>query len=136
MRSQPMRMLPLKVLIADDHEIVRGGVRSILEEHIELVVVGEISNGKDAVDEAAVLLPDLIIMDWQIPALEGLLAAQIIKRRNPEIAILMFSINSGRQYIELARGMGLDGFIAKDRAATELILAVDAVIHNQKYFPV
>jgi DNA-binding NarL/FixJ family response regulator len=120
-----MRMLPLKVLIADDHEIVRGGVRSILAEHMELVIVGEVANGKDAVDEAAILLPDLIIMDWQMPALEGLSAAQIIKRRNPEIAILMFSINSSRQYIELARGMGLDGFIAKERAATELLLAID-----------
>jgi two-component system, NarL family, nitrate/nitrite response regulator NarL len=131
-----MRTLPLKVLIADDHEIVRGGVRSILAEHAKLVaVVGEVANGKDAVDEAGILVPDLIIMDWQMPALEGLNAAQIIKKRNPEIAILMFSMNASRQYIELARGLGLDGFIAKEKAATELILAIDAVMRHQKYFP-
>jgi DNA-binding NarL/FixJ family response regulator len=131
-----MRILPLKVLIADDHEIVRGGVRSILAEHAKLVVVvGEVANGKDAVDEAGILLPDLIIMDWQMPALEGLNAAQIIKKRNPEIAILMFSMDASRQYIELARGIGLDGFIAKEKAATELLLAIDAVTRHQKYFP-
>jgi DNA-binding NarL/FixJ family response regulator len=131
-----MRTLPLKVLIADDHEIVRGGVRSILADHAKLaIVVGEVANGKDAVDEAGILLPDLIIMDWQMPALEGLNAAQIIKRRNPEIAILMFSMNASQQSIELARGMGLDGFIPKEKAATELILAIDAVMRHQKYFP-
>jgi DNA-binding NarL/FixJ family response regulator len=128
-------MSTIRVLIADDLESMRRSVRSILQGHPGLEIVGEAPNGTKAIGAARTLRPDLIIMDWKMPVLDGLLAAQIIKERIPETVILMFSRHKDPQFIEMAKNAGLDGFVAKEGGAQALLNAIDAVMQGKKYFP-
>ena len=125
----------MRVLIVDDHEGVRRAVRSTLEGYDHLQIVGEAGNGEEALEQTAKLLPDLIIMDISMPVLDGLSAAEIIKRFHPHIQILMFSTHRVRDFIETAKTLGLSGYVAKDEDGPALLHAVDAVLHNQTYFP-
>jgi DNA-binding NarL/FixJ family response regulator len=124
-----------RILIADDHESVRKGLHLILESRENLEVVGEASNGKEAIDRSRQLEPDVIIMDLKMPILDGLAAAQVIKKSRPETAILMFSMRTSRLFTEIMERMGMDGFVSKENDSAALLTAIDAVTHNQKYFP-
>jgi len=126
----------MRILIADDHEVVREGVRDVLEHSEGVQVVCEAVNGKEAIEAASELQPDLIIMDWSMPVLDGFAAARVIKGQSPQTAIVMFSVFADRQFIELARKAGLNGLVAKEADGPALLSAIDAVKHNQTYFPV
>lgn len=125
----------IRVLIADDLASVRRSLRSILQGHAGLEIVGEAANGTEAIGAARTLRPDLIIMDWRMPVLDGLAAAQIIKERIPETRILMLSLHKNPQVIELAKNVGLSGFVAKEAGVPALLNAIDAVMQGRKYFP-
>jgi CheY-like chemotaxis protein len=124
-----------RVLLADDHEAIRKGVRQVLLANAYLEVVGEASNGREAIDEARKLQPDLIIMDWSMPELDGLTAAQMIKKFSPQTAILIFSVHTSKLFRDLAKNMGMEGFLTKGSSSVDLLTAVDAVLHKQTYFP-
>jgi two-component system, NarL family, response regulator DegU len=128
-------MSTIRVLIADNLASVRRDVRSILQGHAGLEIVGEAENGTEAIGAARTLRPDLIIMDWKMPVLDGLSAAQIIKERIPETVILMFSRHKDPQFIELAKNVGLNGFVAKEAGAQALLNAIYAVMQGKKHFP-
>ena len=132
--EQPIRT-NTRVLIADDHEAMRKGVRQMLLEHGQLEVVGEASNGREAIEEARRLRRDLIIMDWTMPELDGITAAQLIKKYSPQIAILIFSVHASRLFMDFAKSLGVEGFVTKGSSSQVLLGAVDAVLHHQKYFP-
>ena len=126
----------MRILIVDDHAGVRKGVRSTLEDCDGLEVVGEGANGEEAIAQASKLQPDLIIMDVSMPVLDGLSAAEIIKTYRPQTRILIFSSHKVREFIEVAKNLGLNGYVPKDEEGPSLLNAVEAVRRDQTYFPV
>jgi CheY-like chemotaxis protein len=131
----PSARVSARVLLADDHEAIRKGVRQVLLANAHVEVVGEASNGREAIDEARKLQPDLIIMDWSMPELDGLTAAQMIKKFSPQTAILIFSVHTSNLFRDLAKNMGMEGFVTKGSSSVDLLSAVDAVLRKQTYFP-
>jgi DNA-binding NarL/FixJ family response regulator len=124
----------MKVLIVDDQYAVRAGVRSTVESCEGFEVVGEAANGEEAIQQAARLNPDLMIMDISMPVLDGLTAAEIVKKYYQQIRILILSGHAVREFIESAKRLGLDGYVPKEDTKA-LLDALDAVRHNYTYFP-
>ena len=128
-------MIPnLRMLIADDHEIVRQGLRSLVESRPGWQVCGEAVDGWDAVQKARELKPDVIALDIGMPNLNGLEAAREILRENPKIKILFLTIYDTEQAVKTAVQIGAKGLILKSDAARELLVAVDAIQRNSTYF--
>ena len=124
----------LRVLIADDHEAVRKGVAGILESRGDIEVCGEAANGEEAVRKAHELNPDLIIMDFTMPVMDGLEASRRILKAAPQTPILMFSMHKMETLTEAAKQAGARGFITKGESAENLLRAVDNVIRNAPFF--
>jgi DNA-binding NarL/FixJ family response regulator len=125
----------MRILLVDDHAILRKAIRGLLSSHAELNVVGEAENGEEAVSSTANLKPDLIIMDVNIPGRDGISAASEIKRSWPEVKILIFSNHHLPILIKMAKEIGLDGFVAKSEGGVGLMKAIEAIELNQTYFP-
>jgi len=125
----------LRVLIADDHESVRKGVCVILGTRGDIEVCGEASNGREAIDKAKELQPDLIILDITMPVLSGIDAAEVIRTALPHVPILFLSMHQSRQIVAEAKRIGVRGYVRKSEAATTLLNAVDAVLRNEPFFP-
>jgi DNA-binding NarL/FixJ family response regulator len=126
----------MQVLIADDHEIVRRGVRSILESRKDLQICGEAVNGRDAVLKATQLHPDLVILDQSMPILSGLAATSEIHQLMPDIPILMLSMHQEKSLQDALRVAGAQGFVPKAECADKLLEAVDAVMRGETFFNV
>ena len=124
----------MQVLIADDHEIVRRGVRSILESRKDFRICGEAANGREAVNKASELHPDLIILDQAMPVLSGLAAASQIRQIMPQVPILMLSMHAGKPLLDALRLLGVRGFVPKAECAGKLLEAVDAVLRGETFF--
>ena len=124
-----------RILIVDDSAIMRRVLRAVLDGFQNAEVIGEASNGEEAIQKVHSLQPDLVIMDVNMPVLDGLTAAEVIKKFRPRTEILMFSMYRVREFIEAAKSLGLSGFVPKEDASTALLNAVDAIIHHHTYFP-
>jgi two-component system, NarL family, nitrate/nitrite response regulator NarL len=124
----------LRVVIADDHDVVRKGVRSILESRSDVNVVGEASNGKEALQQAVELKPDLIVLDVSMPVMDGISAAKEIKKVLPATPILILSMHSGREMVRAAQSAGAQGFITKTDVAGVLLDAVDSLQKGETFF--
>jgi len=124
-----------RILIADDHEVMRRGVRGLLESHEEWVVCGEAFEGREAVVKSRELRPDLIIMDINMPGLTGIAAAQQIRRENPSAKILFFSVHESAQTVREVVNAGAQGYVAKSRAGHDLVDAVRNVLDGGTFFP-
>jgi DNA-binding NarL/FixJ family response regulator len=135
LRSNPGEKIALRILIADDHVAVRKGVCAILSSRLDLEVCGEAENGKEAVEKAKQLRPDLIILDVTMPVMSGFDAAREIAKILPEIPILMLSMHDSRQLAEEARKIGVKGYVAKTQAVETLLQAVDALLGKQTFYP-
>jgi len=123
-RSNPK----LRVLIADDHSLFAAAVRAILEADDRFEVVGLARDGADAVDEAELQKPDVVLMDISMPVLDGFQATREVKKRAPEIPVLILSGSSTRTDVAKARKAGAAGYITKDRMGSELIDAILEVV--------
>jgi len=124
----------LRILIGDDHTLMRQGVRKILEAHPGWEVVAEAGDGRQAVKEALSLHPDIVILDIGMPLLNGIEATRQITRRAPEIGVLIVSMHADEAYITQALQAGAKGYLLKDSADTDLIGAVDAVAAGKSFF--
>jgi two-component system invasion response regulator UvrY len=124
----------MRVLIADDHDMVRKNISSILRSRRGIRVCGEAANGKEAVSKTQRLKPDLLILDVSLPDSSGLEVATAIKRILPRVPILLLSAYGGKQLIEEVKRRGLQGFVSKDDAATTLLGAVDAIVNLKQNF--
>jgi DNA-binding NarL/FixJ family response regulator len=124
----------MQVLIADDHEIVRRGVRSILESRKDLQICGEAANGRDAVLKATQLHPDLVILDQSMPILSGLAATTQIHQLMPDVPILMLSMHQEKSLLDALQVAGAQGFVPKAECADKLLEAVDAVMRGETFF--
>jgi two-component system, NarL family, nitrate/nitrite response regulator NarL len=125
----------VRVLIVDDHEAVRKGVCAILSSRLEIEVCGEAANGKEAIEKAEELKPDLIIMDVTMPVLGGLEATREIRKSLPEARILMLSMHDSKELIAEVKKLGAMGYVGKAQAGNTLLKAVDTVMSNQLFYP-
>ena len=126
--------MTLRILLADDHTIVRHGLRKILEENRDWQVVAEAGDGREAVRLAGDLQPDVAILDIGMPLLNGIEATRQISRRVPQVKILILSMHSDEAYIIQALQAGARGYLLKDTADAELIDAVVAVTRGKSFF--
>jgi DNA-binding NarL/FixJ family response regulator len=129
------RRASLRILVADDHESVRKGVCVILGTRGDIEVCGEAANGREAIDKALELKPDLIILDITMPVLSGIDAAEVIRKTMPHVPILFLSMHQSRQIIAEAKRVGVRGYVKKSDAAATLLNAVDALLRNEPFFP-
>jgi two-component system response regulator NreC len=114
------------VLIADDHAIVRDGVRMILEAQSDIVVVGEACNGREAVEKARALLPNVVLMDIAMPEMTGLQATEVVKRELPAVQVVVLTMHEDYQYFFEVLRAGASGYILKGAATAELLTAIRA----------
>jgi DNA-binding NarL/FixJ family response regulator len=117
----------ITLVIADDHTIVRQGVRRVLEETADVEVVGEASNGRDIVEVASEARPDVALLDIRMPEMDGLEAARAISRRSPETGIVMLTAFDQRQFVAEAVKAGARGYVLKAKDADHLVRAVRLV---------
>ncbi len=123
-----------RVLIADDHGVVRKGLRFLLESEGNMEVAGEAADGREAVRMAEELHPDVVVLDVAMPHLNGIDAASQIVKRSPEIGVVMLSMYSDESYVLRALTAGAKGYLLKDSAETDLVRAVQAVAQGKSFF--
>ncbi len=125
---------PIRLLLADDHALVRDGIRARLMKVPEFEIVGEATNGKEALDLAKELRPDVLLMDVSMPLMNGLEAASQIRATCPEIAVLILSVYDNSEYVRGVVQAGARGYILKDISSTEMITAISSVASGGYYF--
>jgi DNA-binding NarL/FixJ family response regulator len=126
--------MKLRVLIADDHGVVRKGLRLLLEQYSELEVVGEAVNGRDVIKLAAELRPQVILMDVAMPLLNGIEAAEQIRKVNSNIGIIMLTMHADEGYVLRALNAGVKGYLLKESAEDDLLRAVQTVSQGKPFF--
>jgi two-component system response regulator NreC len=127
-------MTPTRIFIADDHTIVRQGLRKILEGQADWTVAGEAGDGRDAVRQIIETSPDVAVLDIGMPQLNGIEAARQIARRAPQVKLLILSMYSDEAYVVQALQAGARGYLLKDSAGTDLIDAIQAIVEGHSYF--
>lgn len=124
---------PIRILIADDHTIVRQGLTKLLEEESGFEVIGEAVDGRDAVAKAMDLMPDIVLMDLSMPGLHGLEATRQIAKRLPKTRVLILSMHKNDAYVLQSLQAGASGYILKDSASEEVHGALRAVSRGDSY---
>jgi DNA-binding NarL/FixJ family response regulator len=125
--------MPTRVLIVDDHAIVRDGLGMILDSQSDITVVGQATDGRDAIVKGDELKPDVIIMDIAMPKLNGIEATHRIRRRLPQVKVVILSMHHTQEHVFRAMRAGADGYIMKTSAGAEVVKAVRTVVNGQRY---
>ena len=126
--------MPFRILVADDHEVVRRGLCGLLRAQADWEVCGEASNGREAVEKALQLKPEVVILDVGMPMLNGLEATRQILKANPQIKILILTLHDSDQVVQEVLNAGARGFLLKSDAARDLVAAVEALRRDKIYF--
>ena len=126
-------MNKIKVLLAEDHTIVRKGIRALLDAEDDIEVVGEAEDGQEAIAQVAQFSPDLVLMDNTMPVLNGLEATRQIKKRFPEVKVLTLTMHTTEEYVHQFLQAGASGYLIKKTAPKELITAIHAVHQGDSY---
>lgn len=126
-------MNAIRILIADDHDLVRAGFRALLEKLDDCEVVAEADDGRQALRLVEQLRPDVVLMDVKMPSLNGLEATALITRDYPSVRVVMLSMYTTEEYVIQALRAGASGYLLKDAATTELRLAVQAAVQDEMY---
>lgn len=127
-------MKKIKVLLADDHTLIRGGLRLLVEQQPDITVVGEAEDGRAAVAQVAQLKPDVAVLDIGMPNLNGIEAAQRITQEDPRVAVVILSMHGDETYILRALKSGARGYLLKDSAESDLVRAIRAVAQGKSFF--
>jgi len=127
-------LMGVRVLLADDHAMLRDALRMVLEAQDQIAIVGEAEDGTQAVELAAQLRPDVVVMDIAMPNMSGLDATRQIKRRFPEVRVVILTMHETRQYLTQIAEAGATGAVLKRSAAKDLITAVRAASRGERYF--
>jgi two-component system, NarL family, response regulator NreC len=127
-------MSPIRIVLADDHTILRNGLRAVLERQPDFAVVGEASNGREAIEIVGREAPDVVILDIAMPVLNGIEAAQRISADHPKTAVVILSMHSDESYILRALRVGARAYLLKDSAERDLIDAIRAVCNGKAFF--
>jgi DNA-binding NarL/FixJ family response regulator len=123
----------LRILIADDHPIIRKAVRATLEQHPRFEVCGEAEDGLKAVEEAQKLKPDVVVLNVSMPVLDGFGAAREIKAKLPETAIVILSSSVDHRFIEEAKRIGARAYVAKTKAGEALVKAIEVAVSEDDF---
>src|SRR5580693_7923569 len=127
-------MAPFRILLADDHEVVRAGLRALLEEQSGWEVVAEAADGRDAVEKASKLKPDVVVIDIAMPSLNGLEAVRQIVKAVPNAKVLVLTMYDSDPLIQQVLQAGARGYLLKSDAGRDLVSAVDALRRNKTFF--
>lgn len=127
-------MAIFRILVADDHEVVRKGLVSLLQQQPDWQVCGEAGDGREAVEKAAQLKPDVVILDIGMPSLNGLEAARQILKTNPSARVLILTLHDSDQVVRDVLNAGARGFLLKSDAARDLVAAIEALRRDKTYF--
>ncbi len=125
--------MPVRIVIADDHKIVRDGLSLLIDKQYDFEVVGEAENGREAVEMVRMKQPDVIIMDLSMPEMNGIDAASEIAEEFPRCKVIILSMHADKRFVHGALQAGVSGFLLKECAFKELTNAVNAVCNNQSY---
>jgi DNA-binding NarL/FixJ family response regulator len=126
-------MSKIRVLLAEDHTIVRKGIRSLLDDEPAITVVGEAENGREAVEQTGQLRPDIVLLDHTMPILNGLEATRQIRKFYPAVKVLILTMHTNEEYIFQFLQAGAAGYLVKQSAPTDLIAAIHAVYQGQSF---
>lgn len=124
----------IRVLLADDHPLVLEGVKSFIETFDHIEVVGTATNGNQALEKFDSTRPDVVVMDLNMPELNGLTATEIMLERNPEAKVLILSMHNSLEYVTTAVRHGAQGYILKDVPTEEIVTAIETIYAGKKYF--
>ncbi len=124
----------IRVLLVDDHPMVQGGLISCLAFYEDIDVIGTTNDGKEAIEKAKEVKPDVIIMDISMPNMNGIDATEIIKEQVPEANVLIFSMHQSPEFVSSAIQAGASGYVLKDTSSEEVYFAIKAVAKDQTHF--
>jgi DNA-binding NarL/FixJ family response regulator len=127
-------MCPARILVADDHDVVRQGLRSLIQEQPQWKIIAEVKDGRNAVAKTSELKPDIAILDISMPSLNGLDATRQILKLNTHTKILILSMHDSEQVIENVLNAGARGYVLKADAASDLVRAMQALLAGQTFF--
>ena len=126
-------MSKIRVLLVDDHAIMRDGISALLDLQDDIEIVGEASEGKEAVEKARELVPDVVVMDISMPEMDGLEATRRIKKKNPSVKVLVLTQHDNREYILSTIKSGSDGYLPKRALGSELVAAIRAIHQGHSF---
>ncbi len=126
-------MSKIKILVVDDHAIMRDGIHALIDLHDDIEVVGEAPDGKEAIEKVRELAPDVVIMDIAMPGMDGLEAARRIRKRNPEVKVLVLTQHDHKEYVLAAIKAGVAGYLPKRAVSLELVSAIRAVHRGESF---
>jgi len=124
----------IRVLLADDHAILREGLASLIEKQTDIDVVGEAEDGSECLDKAAVLVPDVVVLDIKLPGMSGIEVCRQLKSSHPLMKVIMLSMYEEYEYINRALRVGADGYLLKKVASSELVSAIRRANAGEKTF--
>ncbi len=128
-------MNSITILLADDHDVVRRGMKMLLEDEEGIEVIGEASDGLEAIEKVKIMMPNVVILDLTMPKMNGIEAAKVISEEYPGVKILIFSMHHNKEYIIKSVENGANGYLLKDTNKEELLRAIKVVSEGRKYFP-
>ncbi len=124
---------PLRILLADDHAILRAGLRLLIDSQPDLKVIGEASDGRETIAKARDLRPDMVLLDLNMPELDGLKAIPLLKQAVPDLKIMILTMHDDINYLEEALRAGASGYVLKQAVDVELLMAIRAVTRGETY---
>jgi len=124
----------IRVLLADDHAILREGLASLIEKQVDVAVVGEAGDGRECLDKAAALVPDVVVLDIKLPGMSGIDVCRQLKSSYPLMKVIMLSMYEEYEYINRALQVGADGYLLKKVASSELVSAIRRASEGEKTF--
>jgi two-component system, NarL family, response regulator NreC len=125
--------MTIKIMLAEDHAILRAGLQSLIERQAGMEIVGQAENGRQAVDLAVELKPDVIIMDVTMPDINGIEATRLIRAANPDIKVIALSAFDTPDFVMGMVGAGASGYLLKDNLFEDLLKAIEAVMQGQSF---
>lgn len=125
--------MPVNVFLVEDHDIVRHGIKALLEGEPEIAIIGEAANGEQAISKLSSIQPDVILMDMNMPVMNGLESTRIIKRDYPSVKVLILSMHDHESYLIDMLDAGADGYILKNSSREELVFAIKKIANDGMY---
>ncbi|MGV3771614.1 MAG: response regulator [Verrucomicrobiales bacterium] len=126
--------MKITLLLVDDHPVVREGIRSYLSASPKLKVIGEAGSGESAVEAACALRPDIVLMDINMPGMNGLEATRILRQKAPEVKVVILTVHDTKEYVSQIAMIGAHGYVLKDASPAHLIEAIQTVHSGKRFF--